>query len=313
MPFTHLAQPGTLTDPTSCVEYLTFVVKEGADTEALQEALATALGMEKAIGAKDSSADLSVTFGVSHHGWTQFFPSTEMPKELVPFSGLKDGNRSMPATQGDIFFMVKSHRMDLNFQTAKYIRRAFLGLAELVDDVQGYKYLDSRDMIDFVDGTENPKAQARAETVLVQEDTELHQGGSYLFVQKYIHIDNLLPWDSKPVEYQEKVIGRTKMDDIELPDDQRPAWAHNNKGKVVINDEEQRMFRQNRSFGNAQEHGTMFVGFCATAKTLLAAITQMITADENGDYDRLLDFVKPVTGTLYFCPSQRLIEQFQAD
>lgn len=310
---THLAQIGIITDPNSFAEYMTFTCLNGVCAEDLKNALAQVFGIEKSIAQKDTRANLTISFGVSENGWARLFNDLPKPKQLHAFEGLKNGKREMPATTGDIFFMIKSERMDLNFQCAKYIRRAFLGKAELVDDVQGYKYLDSRDLIDFVDGTENPKLQARLDTVLIEDDIDLHKGGSYLLVQKYVDIDHLRPWDSKPTEYQEKVIGRTKMDDIELADDVKPVWAHNAKSKVIVNDEEQKMFRQNRPFGNAQEHGTMFVGFAGNLSTLTTSIRQMITADSDGNYDRLLDFVEAKTGNIFFCPSMTLIEMLGDD
>lgn len=306
----ELAQIGTITDPNSFAEYLTFVLKPDADPDAVKEVLVQVSVIEKSIAQKDTKADLTVSMGFSSNGWDHIFPDSPKPNKLKPFEPLENGIRKFPATPGDIFIMIKSERMDLNFQVAKYIRRAFLETATLVDDVQGYKYLDSRDMIDFVDGTENPKAAARLDTVLVENDIELHQGGTYLLVQKYIDIDNLLPWDRETAEYQSKVIGRSKMDDIELSDEEKPVWAHNAKSKVVIDDVEQRMFRQNRPFGNAAEHGTMFVGFAGNPDILTTSIKQMITADKDGFYDRLLDFVQAKTGGMYFFPSTTFLSQF---
>lgn len=306
----ELAQIGTITDPNSFAEYLTFVLKPDADIDAVKDALVQVSVIEKSIGQKDSKADLTISMGFSSNGWDRIFPDYPKPNKLKPFVALENGIRKFPATPGDIFFMIKSERMDLNFQAAKYVRRAFLDTATLIDDVQGYKYLDSRDMIDFVDGTENPKATARLDTVLVENDIELHQGGTYLLVQKYIDIDNLLPWDRESAEYQSKVIGRSKMDDIELSDEEKPVWAHNAKSKVIMNDVEQKMFRQNRPFGNATEHGTMFVGFAGNPDVLTTSIKQMITADKDGFYDRLLDFVQAKTGGMYFFPSMTFLSQF---
>lgn len=312
MPDKKYAQLGTITDPTPFVEYLTFVIEQGS-CEELQEAISNIYAIAKSISQKDGNAQLSVSFGISANGWESVFKDIPKPKNLHPFIELTNGNRKFPLTDGDIFIMIKSNRIDLNFQTAKYIRRAFLGLATLIDDIQGYKYLDNRDMIDFVDGTENPKDQERLDTVLVDDDIEIHKGGTYLIAQKYLDKNNLLPWDKEPVEYQEKVIGRTKLDNIELSDEEKPVWAHNAKSKVEENGEEQKMFRQNRPFGNAMEHGTMFVGFAADPNIIEISLKQMITADKEGFYDRLLDFVEAVTGGLYFFPSAQLIDQICED
>lgn len=305
------AQLGVITEPASFVEYMTFVL--GEKNDGVREALADVFGVEKSISHKDSSCNLSVSIGFSANFWDKIFSDIKKPKELHKFVALKDANREFPATNGDIFVMIKSERMDLNFQCAKYIKRLFDATCELVDDIQGYKYLDSRDMIDFVDGTENPKDKERFDAVLVQEDIKIHVGGSYLIAQKYIAKENLRPWDEKPTSYQEQVIGRTKMDNIELSEDEKPAWAHTAKSKVEIDGEEIKMFRQNRPFGTAKEHGTMFVGFAASPSVIETSLKQMITADEDGNYDRLLDFVEAKTGCLFFMPSREFLDEIAGD
>ncbi|EOD81382.1 putative dye-decolorizing peroxidase [Grimontia indica] len=302
-----LAQPGVLSNPTTHAEFLTFTLKDQwLNIDQINEGLSQLPGIEKSIRQKDTSAGLSVTMGFSANSWPILFPDVPTPSELHDFPALSDGPRIFPSTSGDIFLMVKSERKDLNFQVAKYATRALADVADLVEDIQGFKYLDNRDMIDFVDGTENPLDEERAEAVLVQEGSDNEMGGSYLTVQRYV--DRHQDWDALPTEQQEKVVGRTKMDDIELSDDEKPAWAHNEKSKVEVDGEEIKMYRQNRPYGNAIEHGTMFVGFAASASVVETSLKQMITADENGDYDKLLDFVEAKTGTNYFVPSQRFLD-----
>lgn len=301
------AQLGVITEPTNFVEYMTFVLRDSSS--GIREVLGEIFGIEKSIAQKDSTCKLSVSIGFSSNAWDKVFSDIQKPKELHDFIHLKNEAREFPGTKGDIFVMIKSQRVDLNFQCAKYIKRLFDEFAELEEDIQGYKYLDSRDMIDFVDGTENPKDKERLEAVLVQDDADIHKGGSYLIVQKYIAKENLRPWDEKPTAYQEQVIGRTKMDNIELSEDAKPAWAHTAKSKVERDGEEIKMFRQNRPFGTAKEHGTMFVGFASSPSVIETSLKQMITADENGNYDRLLDFVEAKTGCLFFMPSAEFLNE----
>ncbi|PSV27816.1 MULTISPECIES: Dyp-type peroxidase [unclassified Photobacterium] len=304
----ELAQPGAISNPNTFAEYLTFIFKENIENDDVTKIFAKIQIIEKSIAQKDPSANLSLTIGISNKGWPTVFPDVQAPSLLHDFIAMTDGERSFPSTPGDIFIMIKSERMDINFQAAKYIAAALQPVANLIEDIQGFKYLDNRDMIDFVDGTENPKNEARFNAVLVDNDRDIHQGGTYLTVQRYVDRQGL--WDKQTTEYQEQVIGRTKLDDIELDDDQKPAWAHNNKSKVIIDDQEIKMLRQNRPFGNAMEHGTMFVGFAASPEILDISLKQMIYADENGNYDRLLDFVEAKTGTHYFVPSQTLMNTF---
>lgn len=307
-----LAQPGVLTNPTVHVEYMTFVLSPTdngpSPSEHIGQALAKLDTITKSINQKDLDANLSISVGFSANAWAPLFPNDAMPALLAPFTPMQDGARTFPATPGDIFFMIKSNRVDFNFQAAKLILRDLGAIAELIEDIQGYKYLDNRDMIDFVDGTENPVEDERVEAVLVREDIELHQGGSYLTVQRYV--EQLDKWEAQHTEYQEQVIGRTKMDNIELDDDVKPVWAHNAKSKVEIDNVEIKMLRQNRPWGNAQEHGTFFVGFSSSPEIIKISLSQMIYADEEGHYDRLLDFVDAKTGGLYFMPSKPFLAQF---
>ncbi|ABV86370.1 Dyp-type peroxidase [Shewanella pealeana] len=304
-----LAQPGVLSNPSSHVEYLTFSLLSQAELkDTIGDSITNLSGIEKSINQKDLTAGLTISIGFSANAWPKLFPDQPMPAELHAFPDMRNGERHFPSTVGDIFVMIKSERIDLNFQAAKYIRNSFSPIACLIEDIQAYKYLDNRDMIDFVDGTENPTGDERVEAVLVVDDAELHKGGSYLHVQRYV--DKQGHWDKQSTEYQEQVIGRTKMDNVELSDDVKPAWAHNAKSKVEINGEEIKMLRQNRPYGNAMEHGTMFVGFAATPSIIETSLSQMINADENGHYDRLLDFVEAKTGCLFFMPSKAFLEQF---
>lgn len=221
---------------------------------------------------------------------------------------MRNGDRFFPSTDGDIFFMIKSSRLDLNIQTAKYLIKFFSTIATTIEDIQGYKYLDDRDLIDFVDGTENPKGDERYNAILMNDG--IYKGGSFLTVQKYI--DKQDKWDSLSTEDQEHTIGRTKMDDIEISDDKKKPYAHNVKGKLIINGNEIKMLRQNRAFGNALEHGTMFIGFIANPDNMVATLKQMITADEFGNYDKLLDFVVAKTGSNYFVPPQSFLDEIVA-
>jgi putative iron-dependent peroxidase len=302
------AQPGVLSDPTTFAEYLTFVLAGDPGTGAFAGIADSIISIAKSIGQKDPAAGLSMTLGLSHNGWKQLLPDRAAPRGLAPFEALSDGGRAFPSTPGDVFCMIKSERMDLNFQAAKHLKEALGGVADLTEDLQGFMYLDNRDMIDFVDGTENPIDDERAEAVLVGSEQPGYSGGTYLTVQVYIDRQDL--WNAQTTEYQEKVVGRTKMDDIELDDDAKPAWAHNAKSKVEQDGEEIPMYRQNRPFGTAMEHGTVFVGFASTPEVVATALKQMIIADEDGNYDRLLDFVEAKTGTNYFVPSEAFLEQF---
>lgn len=309
----QLAQPGVITNPNSFAEYLTFELPEEnqIDSQKLAKAISKVSEIEKSFLENYPNADLTISVGISARGWQYVFPNVPKPLELKSFYEMKEADRLFPATAGDIFFMIKSERMDLNFQAAKFVNNALVESAKLIEDIQGFNYLDERDLIDFVDGTENPELQARFDAVLVDENNEnenkIHYGGSYLTVQRYV--TRQAKWDSKSVKEQENVIGRTKADNVEFSNEDKPATAHIVKSKLKVDGKTVEMFRQNRPYGNVMEHGTMFIGFVKSALTMENSLKQMIFADENGDYDHLLNFVEAKTGVNFFMPSKTLLAQ----
>lgn len=189
------AQAAALSDPASFAEYLTFCLNDG--NHCIKPALAAIAQQRDLIAAQDDNTKLCFTLGFSSSAWAVLFPQHSKPRGLVPFTPMEDGGRHFPATPGDIFIMIKSERMDLNFQFARAIKSALAGAAVLTEDVQGYKYRHNRDMIDFVDGTENPEAEQRAEAILIDDD-EHYLGGSYLTVQRYV--EDLDAWNQQDVE-----------------------------------------------------------------------------------------------------------------
>ena len=301
-----LAQRGALSDPTAFAEYLTFVVRDADVTaDRVADALAMLENATKSIRQKDPAGGVSSTIGFGARAWPVLFPGRPLPDGLAPLPEMHDGGRHFPSTPGDIFIMVKSSRIDYALQAAKHIIGGFRPIADCIEDERGFGYLDDRDLIDFVDGTENPRDEERAEAVLVAEGS--YAGGTHLLIQKYL--DREAAWDALTTEEQEGVIGRTKFDDIEIADAKKQPFAHNVKSKVEINGEEIDMYRQNRAIGTALEHGTMYVGFAASPHTLLTSLHQMITADADGYYDHLLDFVEARTGAIYFVPPQGFLDE----
>jgi putative iron-dependent peroxidase len=239
--------------------------------------------------------------------WQRLFSGNEVPQDLSTFEEMRDGGRVFPSTPGELFLMIKSERMGVNIQAAKQLKRSLSEVADLIENIQGIAYLGDRDLIGFVDGKENPIDDERAEAVLVGDEQPALSAGSYLLVQRYIDRSDL--WESQTTEIQEMIIGRTKADNVELDDDAKPASAHTAKSIVEVDGEEIDMFRQNRPFGNAMEHGTMFVGFARSPDVQTTSLRQMITEGEDGNYDRLLDFVEAKTGTNYFVPSLTFLEK----
>jgi putative iron-dependent peroxidase len=199
--------------------------------------------------------------------------------------------------------------MDLCFELAGQIMNRLRGKVTIVDEVHGFKYFDERDLLGFVDGTENPTGRVAYDAVIIGSSDDAFAGGSYVIVQKYLH--DLEAWNALPVEAQERVIGRTKLDDIELPDSIKPSDSHVALNVITGSDgTELKILRDNMPFGRVGfgEFGTYYIAYANTPEITERMLTNMFIGDPPGNYDRVLDFSTAVTGTLFFVPPQDFLD-----
>src|SRR5690242_11586487 len=248
--------------------------------------------------------------GIGSDAWDRFF-SPPRPKDLHPFREI-NGVHHAVATPGDIMFHIRSVRMDLCFELATHIMARLGDAVASSDEVHGFKYFDERDLLGFVDGTENPLDQAALDATIIGEEDAAFAGGSYVIVQKYLH--DMKGWNELPVEMQEKIIGRTKLSDIELDDAVKPTSAHNALTTIVENGEELDILRDNMPFGvvSKGEFGTYFIGYARSPQRIEQMLVNMFVGRPPGNYDRLLDYSRAVTGTLFFVPSASFLENVAA-
>jgi putative iron-dependent peroxidase len=212
------------------------------------------------------------------------------------------------ATPGDVLFHIRASRMDLCFELATQIMYKIGRAITVVDEVHGFRYFDERDIIGFVDGTENPVGQDAFDAAIIGAEEPMFTGGSYVIVQKYLH--DMAAWNALTTEQQENVIGRTKLDDIELDDSVKPTSAHNALTTIVENGQEVDILRDNMPFGNVGkgEYGTYFIGYARSSATTELMLQNMFIGRPEGNYDRILDVSTAVTGGLFFVPSVPLLE-----
>jgi putative iron-dependent peroxidase len=179
--------------------------------------------------------------------------------------------------------------------------------------VQGFRYFDDRDLIGFVDGTENPRGQAAVDAVLVGEEDAAFAGGSYVIVQKYLH--DIGAWNALSTEAQERIIGRTKLSDVELDASIKPTSSHSSLTTIVEDGKEIKILRDNMSFGRAGhgEFGTYFIGYSRSPSTTELMLQNMFVGRPPGNYDRLLNFSRAVTGNLFFVPTATFLEDVTED
>lgn len=291
-----------------------FIVLSLADGDEAAGTARDALGevpaMLRTLNLRLPGAALSCVIGIGHDAWPRLFPDHPRPKGLHPMKAFKGAKHTAPATPGDLLLHIRATRTDACFELAMRIREQLGDAVVPVDEVHGFRYLDARSMVGFVDGTENPQGQEAVEATLVGDEDPAYAGGSYVIVQKYIH--DMAAWNALPVAEQEKVIGRTKYDDIEMDDDVKPTNSH--IALNVIEDEdgnEQAILRANLPFGNPSrnEYGTFFIGYARYLEIIEQMLTNMFIGRPEGNYDRLLDYSRAVTGTAFFVPSASFLEE----
>jgi len=280
---------------------------DAASREAVRSFCGDLPALLRSVGFRDIEGDLSCVMGIGSDAWDKLFGQPR-PAELHPFREIKAGPRHAVATPGDLLFHIRAKRMDLCFELATQIMAKLGDAIAVVDEVHGFRYFDDRDLIGFVDGTENPTAQTAVEAAYVGSEDAAFAGGSYVIVQKYLH--NLAGWNALPTEAQERVIGRTKLADIELDDAVKPTSAHSALTTIVEDGKEMKIIRDNMPFGRVaeKEFGTYFIGYARSPRTIEQMLENMFIGRPPGNYDRLLDFSVAKTGGLFFVPSATFLE-----
>ncbi|MGK2881671.1 MAG: Dyp-type peroxidase [Mycobacterium sp.] len=276
---------------------------DASGEQIVHDALPDISGLVRAIGFRDPSKHLSVVASVGSEAWDRLF-SGPRPAELHPFVELTGARHHAPATPGDLLFHVRAESLDFCWELASRLLKAMAGAVTVVDEVHGFRFFDNRDLLGFVDGTENPNGQVAVRASTIGSEDPDFAGGCYVHVQKYLH--NTSGWEALTVTEQERVIGRTKLEDIELDDDVKPADSH--LALNVIEDEdgnELKIIRHNMPFGDLgrQEAGTYYIGYSRTPAVTERMLTNMFIGDPPGNTDRILDFSTAVTGGLFFSPT----------
>ncbi|MGA2124648.1 MAG: Dyp-type peroxidase [Xanthobacteraceae bacterium] len=298
---------------TRAAIFMVVTVKPGPEGRAtLRSFCGDLAALSRAVEFRDIEAGLSCVMGIGSDAWDRLFGSPR-PAELHPFREFRAGPRHAIATPGDLLFHIRARRMDLCFELATQIMARIGPAVSPVDEVHGFRYFDDRDLIGFVDGTENPRGAAAIDAVLVGEEDATFAGGSYVIVQKYLH--DLAGWNALSTEAQERIIGRTKLSDIELDDSIKPTSAHSALTTIVEDGREIKILRDNMPFGRAAEgeFGTYFIGYSRSPRVTEQMLENMFVGRPPGNYDRLLDFSRAVTGNLFFAPTASFLEAVTED
>lgn len=289
--------------------FLTVTV--GGDKAALATICSTLEGLDdlvKTVGFRDLAAKLSCIVGVGSNLWDRLDVAAR-PQELKPFAPVKGPIHEAPKTPGDLLFHIRSERPDLCFEFERLLLDSLGAAVTVVDEVSGFRYFDARDLLGFVDGTANPTGLDLPASALVGDEDAGFAGGSYVVVQKYLH--DLNAWAKLPTPLQEAIIGRTKIDNVEIDDDDAPRKSHKSLATIVDADgNEHDILRDNMPFGRPgqREFGTYFIGYSRRLWVIEKMLERMYVGDPPGAYDRLLDFSVPHTGATFFAPARPKLE-----
>jgi porphyrinogen peroxidase len=293
--------------PSSAAIFLVLTVAPGAQ-DAVREVLADAGGIRRSVGFRVPEARLSCIVGIGSELWDRMYGAPR-PAQLHPLPVFEGPVHSAPSTPGDLLLHIRAQRTDLCFELAQRLTEALGDTATVIDEVHGFRSFDERDLLGFVDGTENPEGEGANAAAFVAEADPAFAGGSYVVVQKYLH--DLTTWDALPVEEQERAVGRTKLSNIELGDDVKPPDSHVALNTIVDADgTEHDIMRFNMPFGTVgtREFGTYFIGYAASPDVLEQMLRNMFLGTADAAHDRLLDFSTAVTGNLFFAPTIDLLE-----
>jgi porphyrinogen peroxidase len=297
-----------LTPLTEAAIFLVVTAHAGVEGD-VRDLLGDVPGLTRSVGFRVPDGTLSCVVGVGSTLWDRLFAGPR-PAGLHVLPEISGSEHAAVSTAGDLLFHIRARRMDLCFELAGQLMNRLTGLGEVVDEVHGFKYFDERDLMGFVDGTENPVGRAAGAAALIGDEDPDFAGGSYVIVQKYLH--DLTAWNALPVEEQERIIGRTKLDDIELADDVKPSNSHVALNTITDQSgEERQIVRDNMPFGRvgAGEFGTYFIGYAASPEVTEQMLRNMFIGNPPGNHDRILDFSTAVTGSLFFVPSADLLDE----
>jgi len=303
------AEPQAIDAPLSvAAAFLVLGVRDDAASIATVRAvLGSTDDLIKNVAVRDISNTFTVNVGIGHRAWSAL-TGQPPPRELTPFKQIQGAKHTAVSTPGDLLYHVRARSMDLVVEFERLLLDALGDAVVPVDDVAGFRYFDGRDLLGFVDGTANPNGLALPAATLVGDEDPAHAGGSYVVIQKYLH--DLQAWRAQQVESQERIVGRTKYDNVELPDAAAPEQkSHKTLCTITDAQGEHDILRDNMPFANPGrgEYGTYFIGYSRRLWVIEKMLERMFIGDPPPLHDRILDFSTATTGVVFFAPARAFL------
>lgn len=303
-------QKGICAEPNLHALFLMFNVVD-EDDQVIRAKLAHLLDVFEHYDQEHYEAMVSGVVAVGSNYWMELYAGRQ-PAELAPFPDMQCEDRNAPVVPYDLYIQIRADRADICFALGKEVFDLLKPHAELIEQIKGFRYLDGRDLTGFVDGTENPKGMHKFDVAIVGDEDADFAGGSYLHIQRYKH--NMSKWERTPLKHQEDVIGRTKKDNIEYKSSEKAAFAHVKRSNIKDNQGKSiEILRQSMPYGDMAVQGLFFVSCAKSPRPFTLMLKSMIFGDENGVYDKLLDFTEAQTGAAFFAPSVDFIKRHAED
>ncbi|KAJ5472259.1 hypothetical protein N7530_006260 [Penicillium desertorum] len=294
---------------TRSATFLALSVTNPSVIPAIRSTLASVSSLVKNVAFRDSDANLSCTIGIGSSIWDEL-TNLPRPKELHPFREVKGAKHtaiSTPETSSSTYALSAATSAS-NLSASSWTDSVTpcssstpqLGSATSTPATSSALSTAQRTLWARMF---RPLSSSRVST------TQTRRGGSYVVVQKYVH--DMAGWKSLSTEQQERIIGRTKPDNIEL-DDVEDGRQASHKTLSTIEDEdghERDILRDNMPFGSpaSGEFGTYFIGYTRRLWVIEKMLERMFVGNPPGLHDRLLDFSRPMTGSVFFAPSATVL------
>ncbi len=298
-------QSGVLPDANGFATFITYLVEDAAAVRAVLRDLPR---MTDEIAGRAPEANLTSVAAIGADAWERLFDNGR-PAQLRPFKAIEGTGGQAPATPADLFVHIRSERRDLNFDLARRMASRLGNSVSLVEEIDCFRYFDSRDLTGFVDGTENPTGDDRAAVALVGDADPTFAGGSYIAMQRYVH--DLAAWERLSVAEQEQIIARTKADNVEFKSDDKPLTSHIKRVSLKEDGKSLEILRHSMPYGTASEHGLYFVAYCDNPDNFDKMLESMLVGDGEGHTDHLMKYSHAVTGASFFAPPRDWLEKLQ--
>jgi putative iron-dependent peroxidase len=300
------AQKGICAEPNLHALFLTFTVVDD-DPQAMRVKLAQILELFNHFDDEYYEAMVSGIIAIGTNYWYELYPDI-IPRELAPFPDIHCEDRNAPNSPGDLLIIVKADRMDICHAIGVQVIELLQPQVDLFEEVRGFRYLDGRDLMGFVDGAQNPRGMKKHAAALVSDDDPEFAGGSYLHIQRYRH--NMHKWQLLPISKQEQVLGRSKASNKKLADNDIEPFSHAMRATINTGaDSTVDMLTQNMPYGDMSTQGLYFIACASSPQPFIKLLKSRVIGDEQGHYDKLLDYTTAETGGAFFAPSIKFIKQ----